>query len=240
MNEMHIKEFLNQLPIDELVRREVLRGSTRLLNKGSVYPLLDLMADHDITRLDASERDWFLTSHGEFRNPRSTEIKSGKIGELSNLGNVFNEQNVSINPHYKQRNESPELAPDEDAKGGRFGLERDLQKALRENVEQLESGLKIVDDGVERGVEGGRIDITAEDAEGTLTVIELKAGVAKPASIAQLLSYMDKISGEAGGRPVRGILIANDFHHQLISAARAVPNVTLISYSFQFVFGERR
>ena len=47
-----------------------------------------------------------------------------------------------------------------------FGLERDLQSALRANIDQLEPGLKITDDGRERVTEAGRIDITAGDAKG--------------------------------------------------------------------------
>ena len=46
-----------------------------------------------------------------------------------------------------------------------FGLERDLQLALRSNsnIEQLEHGLRITDGGKEQTVESGRIDIAAED-----------------------------------------------------------------------------
>ena len=56
-----------------------------------------------------------------------------------------------------------------------FGLERDLQKALRANIGQLETGLKIVDGGTEKNVPAGRIDITAEDPGGTTVVIEVRA-----------------------------------------------------------------
>ncbi len=44
-----------------------------------------------------------------------------------------------------------------------FGLERDMQKALREHIDQLEPGLKIVDDNKEKRVPAGYIDITARD-----------------------------------------------------------------------------
>src|SRR5690554_2892188 len=40
-----------------------------------------------------------------------------------------------------------------------FGLERDLQRALRLNIQQLELGLQIIDGGKERITEAGRIDI---------------------------------------------------------------------------------
>ena len=44
--------------------------------------------------------NWFLDVSGEFRNPRSTEATCGNVEALQNPGDVFNEQNTSINPHY--------------------------------------------------------------------------------------------------------------------------------------------
>jgi RecB family endonuclease NucS len=41
-----------------------------------------------------------------------------------------------------------------------FGPERDLQAALRSNIEQLKAGLSIIDEGTERSTQAGRIDIT--------------------------------------------------------------------------------
>ena len=237
MTEIHIRDFLNQFSVDELTSREILRGSTRLLNKGSVLPLITLMTDQDVARLEAPERDWFLTSDGAFRNLLSTEAKSGRIEGLASLGNVFNQQNTSLNPHYGQRS-GPELDPEEDSDELKFGLERDLQKALRANIQQLDPGLKIVDGGIEQTVEAGRIDITAEDPDGRLVIIELKAGTAELSSIGQLLSYMGSASSDSN-RPVRGILVANEFHPRLVVAARAVPNFSLVAYSFQFSFTER-
>jgi hypothetical protein len=74
-----------------------------------------------------------------------------------------------------------------------FGLERDLQKALRPNIEQLEKGLKVADGGKEEETEAGRIDILAQDKNNVYVVIELKAGEASPDSIAQVLAYMSSI-----------------------------------------------
>ena len=69
--------------------------------------------------------------------------------------------------------------PDEDDRGSRLlGLERDLQAALRYSIEQLELGLDIIDGGTERSVAAGFIDITAKEPDGTVVVIELKAGTA--------------------------------------------------------------
>ncbi len=116
-----------------------------------------------------------------------------------------------------------------------FSLERDLQKALRYNIEQLESGLTIIDDGKELTTESGRIDITAEDEEGNLVVIELKSGTASPKSIAQILSYMSTLSEEKN-QDVRGILVAGDFSSRVIHASKSVENLKLKKYQFKFFF----
>lgn len=116
-----------------------------------------------------------------------------------------------------------------------FGLERDLQLALRTNIGQLEVGLKIIDGGKENTTEAGRIDITAEDANGHIVVIELKAGVAPPEAVAQILAYMGTVAVQ-GDKPVRGILVAGDFHKRVLLASRAVSNLDLKKYSFQFRF----
>ena len=116
-----------------------------------------------------------------------------------------------------------------------FGLERDLQIALRANIEQLETGLKIIDGGVERITQAGRIDITAIDIEENTVIIELKAGRTSPDVIAQVLGYMGAI-GIENKKPIRGIIVAGDFSDRVILAAEAVPNLDLIKYSFQFSF----
>ena len=125
-------------------------------------------------------------------------------------------------------------APESPSEEITFSLERDLQTALRANIEQLEEGLTIIDGGTELATEAGRIDITARDASGTTVVIELKAGTAKPTIIAQVLSYMATTTGE--GESVRGILVAGDFHPRVVLAARAVPNLALKQYAVQFTF----
>lgn len=116
-----------------------------------------------------------------------------------------------------------------------FGLERDLQLALRSDIEQLEPGLHIIDDGKERVTEAGRIDITAQDAQDVIVVIELKAGTAAPEALTQLLAYMGTV-GQQDQCPVRGVLIAGDFHPRVVFAARAVPNIQLKLYRFKFTF----
>lgn len=117
----------------------------------------------------------------------------------------------------------------------RIGLERDLQKALRRDIAQIEPGLVVIDEGVERSVPSGFIDITARDAHGAAVAIELKAGTADRAAVGQVLSYMGDLAEEEGGE-VRGMLIAHDFDAKARSAARMVPNLGLRTYAIRFVF----
>ncbi len=115
------------------------------------------------------------------------------------------------------------------------GLERDLQSALRADVEQLEPGLRIADEGRARVTDAGRIAITAEDAKGLTVVIDLKAGIAAPAALTRLLACMGAVAGQDQSG-IRGILIAGEFHPRVVSAARAIPNVELRRYRYKFMF----
>ena len=129
-------------------------------------------------------------------------------------------------------------APVEEDRGQRVGLERDMQAALRKAIEQLEEGLVVIDDGAERFVESGRIDITARDTSGAIVVIELKAGAARREAVGQILSYMGDIAVDEPDQKVRGILIASDFDKKAIAAARMAPSLTLRTYGVRFNFSK--
>jgi hypothetical protein len=123
----------------------------------------------------------------------------------------------------------------EDSVQQRFSLERDMQAALRRNIASLDSSLKIIDDGAERAVDSGLIDITCDDGS-ALVVVELKSGKSDSRVIGQILGYMGDLQEEEGGRPVRGILVAHDFDKRTKAAARVLPNLTLKKYSIEFKF----
>ncbi|WP_119393476.1 endonuclease NucS domain-containing protein [Salinibius halmophilus] len=127
-------------------------------------------------------------------------------------------------------------APEPEAKPQTIGLEKDMQAAIRQNIGQIEQGLRITDNGRERSVETGFIDITAEDSDSTPVVIELKTGVAGQRAVAQILSYIGSVMEEEGTDNVRGILIASEFDRKARAAAKVVPNLTLMRYKFSFQF----
>lgn len=113
-----------------------------------------------------------------------------------------------------------------------------MQAALRVEIGQLAAGLEIIDDGAERTVDSGFIDITARDRSSATVVIELKRGTAGQKAVGQILSDMGDVSAEEEGRPVRGILVDGDFDHRAKSTARMVPNLSLRRYSVRFTFSD--
>ena len=232
--EANVIEFLEGFTAEELERRGILIGKDRFLRAQSVEPLIKLMEENDASRLVEQSRMWFLTSEGEFSNPLSEEDKAGKYDDLQKWGNVFNQQNTYINPHCPRFKGNPD-GDNELREGYTFGLERDLQRALRANIEQLEPGLAIVDGGTEKSVATGRIDITAEDSQGNLVIIELKAAKAPDSALTQLLGYMGSIESPEAVK-IRGILVAEEFSDRLISAAKLVPDISLKAYSIRFTF----
>lgn len=118
----------------------------------------------------------------------------------------------------------------------RLSFERDMQRFLREDISRLEPGLTIIDEGAERRVLSGFIDILARDASGATVVIELKAGKTVAGVIEQVLGYMVDIEDEDEPEAVRGIIVAHEFGQRIKSAARAVPNLTLVCYAVSFTF----
>lgn len=117
----------------------------------------------------------------------------------------------------------------------KLSLERDMQVALRKNIINLDPSLKIIDEGLEKAVESGFIDITCEDGN-SIVVIELKAGKAPASAVTQILGYMGDLMVEYDTKPVRGILVAHDFDQRIKSAARAIPNLKLKKYAIEFKF----
>jgi hypothetical protein len=162
------------------------------------------------------------------------------IASYRNSINLYQRFRDSLMDPGQSALEAPLLAGplEDEAPPQRFGLERDMQAALRKSIGRLESGLEIIDDGVERVVDSGRIDITARDTKGRLVVIELKAGIANASAVAQLLGYMGDVSAEESDENVRGILVASDFDKRTTAAARVVPNLSLHRYSIDFAFCE--
>ena len=135
-------------------------------------------------------------------------------------------------------------ANDNDIDGTQLSLERDLEQALLRRLDQLEPGLSLFQRPGTRGQQldtnvVGRLDLLAEDSDGRLVVIELKAGKADDRVVGQILRYMGWVQHAiADGAPVRGLIVASDFTERARFAAAAVPTVDLKQYEVQFAFSD--
>jgi hypothetical protein len=115
-------------------------------------------------------------------------------------------------------------------------LERDLHSYLASRVSEIESGLTLVENGVEYQTEAGRIDLLARDANNHLVVVELKAGKAKDNALGQLMGYIGCLSTSESN--VRGILLASSFDRRVVFAAKGLPHVKLVRYQLSFTLEE--
>lgn len=165
-------------------------------------------------------------------NPSKIPFKGNIKDNLASYRNATERYRKFRDEESGEGNSEVEIADN----GRLIGLERDMQAALRSSIEQLEPGLQIIDDGAERSVSSGFIDITAKDADGKIVVIELKTGTARQRAVAQILSYMGAVAEEEEDITVRGILVAADFDIKARSAARVVPTLSLRSYRVNFEF----
>jgi endonuclease NucS-like protein len=218
----------------------VLKVGERTVTREQVLRAMEEFDEKKRDKVPDTQRGWFVRENEQRYPPKwllklatddllLSQFKGSEARKtLNELG--FDLREVDVVDEVDDRDEVSGQA----VEAIKFGLERDLQNALRNNMEQLEPGLKTSDQGKEQMVETGRIDISAEDRNGATVVIELKAGKAGRHAIGQILAYMgDFIEGK---KPVRGILVAREFSPQAISAARVVPGLQLRKYSFKFAF----
>jgi hypothetical protein len=96
MSTNNVFDFLKARSQADLKQRGILRGITNQLKSQSVDPLIMLMRECGINRLEYPELNWFLDVEGNFKNLTSAELKEGRIVDLSNRGNVFNYKNSYI------------------------------------------------------------------------------------------------------------------------------------------------
>ena len=169
---------------------------------------------------------------GNVRNGLST-LKQAVLLYSKFLGAAWTDPDADAVQQHVETADSPDLGGPENQ---RLSLERDMHRFLRLGIARLEPGMTIIDDGAERVVLSGSIDILARDASGATVVIELKAGKTDARVIGQILGYMGDIADEDEPAALRGIIVAHEFDQRTKSAARAAPNLTLVRYAVSFTF----
>ncbi len=118
----------------------------------------------------------------------------------------------------------------EDDSGQAFAAESDLRDFLASNLNRIEAGLHLYENGVEFPVDSGRIDILARDQKERFVVIELKVSRGRSKAIGQLLYYMGWVDKNLGGKPCRGLIIAKEISNDLVLAVQRAPGISLAQY----------
>lgn len=170
----------------------------------------------DLVKTHFPNSKWKDTHHAWYKS----QIKTGKIS--------INDLDADI----------IEEIDEDNLKEVSLSLEKDLHAYLSLRLEELESGLELVENGIEYKTDAGFIDLLAIDVEGNYVVIELKAGKAKDAVIGQILGYIGALSKEKSTDKVRGIIVASEFENRLLYASKGINNLKLIKYGFMFSFTE--
>lgn len=116
-----------------------------------------------------------------------------------------------------------------------FQYEKELQVAVRSQLQSLQPGLSIADSGNERPVATGKIDVLATDDKGRFVVIELKAGPCKPGALEQVLGYAEDLQAETGTQTL-AVLVASEFPERIRAAARRAKDLRLVTYKLQLAF----
>jgi len=134
-------------------------------------------------------------------------------------------------------NSGDTLPEDEDLSEQAFAAESDLRDFLANNLDCIEPGLRLYEDGQRKGVEfpieSGRIDILAVDTKGKHVVIELKFSRGRNKALGQLLYYMGWIDENLGNAPCRAIIIAREISDDLKLAAQKAPGISLYRYNLK-------
>jgi endonuclease len=145
------------------------------------------------------------------------------------------EQSIAEEEEEEERSAEPSPGSSE------FLLERDLQRYLAENLDCIESGLRLyVDDDADEPVGGfefeagggRRIDILAIDQAGAFVVLELKVSRGYDRVVGQILRYMNWVRKELAepGQRVRGVVVCRTISEDLRLACASIKDVELFEY----------
>ncbi len=130
-----------------------------------------------------------------------------------------------------------------EAESSLFALESHLRDYLAKNISKLKGfGSKLTiytsedgRDGVEFQTDVGPIDILAVDESNQFVVLELKVGRGPDAALGQILRYMGWVEKHlAGGKGVRGFIVASEIPMKLRYAVTQVSSVSLMEYDLSF------
>ena len=204
-------------------------------------------------RFDAEFRDkfsawgtWAIERDGKYYPPKKLlSMATGIDVDDFNGGPPTNDRFKELGFNVVSRSGLQEAEEEiEEAIETSLSLERDLENFLVADLNQLEDGLQLFSRDGKSGKQfdvgdAGRIDLLCIDQAQNFVVLELKSGEADDKVCAQVLRYMGWVKKNvAGGRGVRGIIVANDFSEKLKYAVMPVPAIILKKYEVRFRFAD--
>jgi hypothetical protein len=182
-----------------------------------------------------------LTSRGTIQRYYADKgLRPGDIVIIEELGKDKFSLSAEKSAEAPLSPEPSETVSEDDQKYTSFALEEHLRRYLVRNLERVESGLKLYEDkdgrnGEEYSTPVGNIDILCVDKDRNYVVFELKVSRGSDATVGQLLRYKGWIQRNlAGGKKVRGIIVANEIDEKLRYAALAAAD--LIPYEYEISF----
>lgn len=228
-------EFLDLLdpgqPLTEKSTKSFPTPSIGISAKDIVSPFgLKLEAEMSVRSMNSAQIARLVDCNpSTIRNIISGRIKNPSDDMIKRIESVFDSGQII------EINDNTTSTIDFDSE---FAYEKDLQNFLVKNLDKIEEGLKLYDEGEINGVEfpagNRRIDILAVDKENRLVVIELKVSRGHDRTLGQIQYYIGWIKQNlAVNQGVRGIIIAKDITEDLRMAS-SVADVELREYSISF------
>jgi hypothetical protein len=113
-----------------------------------------------------------------------------------------------------------------------------MQAALRIEIDQLEPGLTITDDGAERSVDSGLHRYNGPRCFGRDSRHRAQSRTRRATSRRPDPELYGHVAAEEENETIRGILVASSFDAKAKAAARMVPSLVLRKYSVRFLFSD--
>ncbi len=155
-------------------------------------------------------------------------------------------QETDPKPIYDADTEGPDVPEDEKGKeecidSSQFAYESHLRDFLKNNLQVIETGLKLYRDeeddtitGVEFDAGGRRIDILAVDKDDNYVIIELKVSKGHEKVIGQILRYKGWVRKNlASDKIIRGIIVAKTITEDLKLAASETKDIEMFEYDLK-------
>lgn len=182
--------------------------------------------------------DEFIKKHGSDKLQAWIKDNGDQFANPSNVGSAIRaylRYQLERNDGEAEDEEAIAAVTIADNAASVFRYEKELQQAVRAQLQSLESGLIEDDGGYEAVLATGRSDILARDAQGVPVVIELKAGKCPSGAIEQVLGYAQDWA-DKGEPNVRAMIVAGEFSARTLAAAKRIPGLELKTYQLQLAF----